>query len=249
MLRGYWQNVLTRQSSFDISVQPSMQDRESRVSMPHPTPASSPGGAVFCRVEGILTTRTRAFALAWCIGNSQRLRHRIGRIAQFAAEDWLGARHRFSALRGMSKDRLTILGAQFCHRFIIPEVSAKHTQLLAQACLEQSRLVLISDHVDIIIAPLARLLGAAHVVCNRLEYQNGFATGRLREPIVKAAISLAALETLAQEEHIDLSKSVAYGKSGPDRVLLAKVGKPCAVRPDWRLRQVALRRAWPVVDS
>ena len=86
------------------------------------------------------------------------------------------------------------------------------------------------------------------LVCNHLEFRDGEATGRLLEPIIGGASGGRWLQNYAGEHAIDLAHSSAYGSHGPDMLLLAAVGKPCAVNPDFVLRRSARDADWPIIE-
>ena len=49
--------------------------------------------------------------------------------------------------------------------------------------------VLITDSLDVLVQPIATELGIEHVICNRLEFSSGKATGRLLSPISTGRVS------------------------------------------------------------
>ena len=59
---------------------------------------------------------------------------------------------------------------------------------------------------------------------------------------------LATEKRRIAEHGIDLGRSIAYAGHGPDLLLLAAVGRPCVVNPDFTLRKAAKEADWPVVD-
>ena len=58
----------------------------------------------------------------------------------------------------------------------------------------------------------------------------------------------AAIQALAEREHLDLSRCSAYSDSSNDMPMLLLVGHPHVVNPDAELRAEARRRGWPVHD-
>jgi hypothetical protein len=53
---------------------------------------------------------------------------------------------------------------------------------------------------------------------------------------------------LAEERDIELARSFPYSDSVNDLPMLELVGNPVAMNPDHRLRAIARRRAWQVLD-
>jgi phosphoserine phosphatase len=153
-------------------------------------------------------------------------------------------------LRGMTEDRLATLGEEYGTKYVVPGVREAGRRLLDEARKRGRRVVLVSDSLDVVIAPLADALSVPRedVVANALELSSArVVTGRLREPIVGASSGWA--KSFAADRGIDLTKSVAYGSHGDDALLLAGVGEACCIAPDRALRRVARDSGWPVVEA
>lgn len=93
--------------------------------------------------------------------------------------------------------------------------------------------------------PLARDLGIPHVLCTRLEVENGRFTGRFVRPTCYGEGKLSAARTLADAHGVDLAESYFYTDSDEDLPLLDAVGRPRPTNPNSRLAAVAERRGWP----
>lgn len=211
-------------------------------------------GAAFFRVEGTLLTRPTAFATAWLAANAQELGGRLVRLGAlgaalpvWGADPGLGRRLSWSALRGMSEDRLVILGEEYFHEWLADHVSELGLDLVARARAQGLRIVLVSDSLDVIAKHVASAVKADDWIANRMELRNGRATGRLVEPVV-ASLSGTELRAYADEHGLDLLQCLGYGASGEDALLLSAVGLPCAVGPDRTLRRMAREHRWPVVE-
>jgi phosphoserine phosphatase len=112
---------------------------------------------------------------------------------------------------------------------------------------------LLADGIEQVLQPLlGQLKQQLHEVdallCNRLEFRAGLATGKLCEPVMGGHDGGRFLRHYAQEHRIDLAASTAYGAHGPDVLLMTAVGRPCAVNPDFTLRRAAREAGWPVMD-
>jgi phosphoserine phosphatase len=57
-----------------------------------------------------------------------------------------------------------------------------------------------------------------------------------------------AAEAFAAEHGIDLAQSSFYSDSSTDVPMLERVAKPFVVGPDPRLKLIARRRGWPILD-
>jgi putative phosphoserine phosphatase/1-acylglycerol-3-phosphate O-acyltransferase len=59
---------------------------------------------------------------------------------------------------------------------------------------------------------------------------------------------VAAIERLCRQYNVDTAESKAYSDSLSDLPMLEAVGRPAVVHPGYRLRRIARRRGWPVLD-
>lgn len=155
---------------------------------------------------------------------------------------WMG-------VRGMSEDRLVVLGEEYYEKYVEDALVDVGVELLEKAKKRGERIVLISDNIDLIIKPLAQKLGADDLICNRLEFRKEKATGRLEDPVIGGNVAGQWARGFAEAHSIDLSESWGYGASGADSLLLSALGRPCAVNPDRQLRRLARDHDWPVVEQ
>src|SRR6202008_4652135 len=71
--------------------------------------------------------------------------------------------------------------------------------------------------------------------------------GSIRDGFVWGLGKLQAVRRWANADGVDLRGSWGYSDSVYDVPLLASVGHPTAVNPDYRLQAVAVLRRWPIV--
>lgn len=216
--------------------------------------------AAFFRAEGVLTKRGPITAAAWLAANGQGLRERAFRLGQLAVaaplagllrqnDRTMSARLAWAACRGMSEDRLAVLGEEYWDDVLEPAVLDSGVELIKQARRAGHRIVVLSDLVDTLVAPLAtHVRGIDDFVCNRLEIVHGETTGRLVEPILGGHDGGRWVREYAQTHGIDLARSIAYGAHGTDLLMLAAVGDPCAVNADYTLRRAATEARWARLD-
>lgn len=221
---------------------------------------SSSRTAAFFRVEGTLLRRGTLGATAYFASNGQGLRERalrLGHVAVAAAgfgllgqnDRALANRISWAALRGMSDDRLRVLAEEYVEDHVQPNILESGLELVRRARKDGHRVVLLSESIDLLVEPLAEEVRRIDdVVCNRLEIRHRECTGRLVEPVVGGHDGGRWIRAYADEHGVDLAHSVAYGCHGPDLLLLAAVGRPCAVNPDYTLRRAATESRWPVLD-
>jgi HAD superfamily hydrolase (TIGR01490 family) len=150
--------------------------------------------------------------------------------------------------KGMTEDRLVSLADELFDEVIKPAIYPRTRALVEESRRAGCKQVLISGALDFTLEPLARYLGVDKLIANRLEFSNGYATGKLAKPFVGGATKPTLIRDYAQNHGIDLTKSWAYSDSYSDFPMLAVVGRPTAVNPDFRLRSIARSYDWPVLD-
>jgi HAD superfamily hydrolase (TIGR01490 family) len=107
--------------------------------------------------------------------------------------------------------------------------------------------VLVSGALDFLMDRLAKHLGATGHISNRLEFKDGYATGKLLRPIVAGPEKARLVREWAKARGEDLADCFAYSDSYSDVPMLSVVGHPCVVNPDLRLTKLARTYAWPVI--
>lgn len=129
-------------------------------------------------------------------------------------------------------------------RLIYPE-----SRRLIEAHLARGHTVaIVSSATPYQVEPAARDLGIAHVMCTHLEVENGKFTGTVVRPTCFGPGKVNAAETLAAQVGGDLDDAFFYSDSTDDRLLLERVGRPCALNPSGRLRGLAIANSWPIAD-
>jgi HAD superfamily hydrolase (TIGR01490 family) len=108
--------------------------------------------------------------------------------------------------------------------------------------------VIISNATTYAVAPLARYLGVPHVLATQLEVRQGLFTGNYIEPLCFRHGKVFWAERLAAALGGEVGRSTFYTDSITDLPLLERVENPRVVNPDPRLRSLAIKRGWPVMD-
>jgi HAD superfamily hydrolase (TIGR01490 family) len=154
----------------------------------------------------------------------------------------------FKRYKGESQDRLRYFAEELFEQVLKPAVFPGAFELIEKSRSLGLRQVVVTGALDMSVEPLMKYLGIKDFACNRLEFVNGFATGRLLPPVLAAATKASWIRNFAEREGISLSESYAYSDSMSDLPMLSIVGHPAAVNPDMRLRQTALHHDWPVLN-
>jgi hypothetical protein len=151
---------------------------------------------VFWRVEGSLLNLTAVRPVGFFAWNSQSFLQRWSRRGSMAAlavarpflyitNREFATRLLHTVLRGVSRDRLDLLGEEFFEYFLKPRLKRRGVALLNESIAAGSDVVLVSQGLDHIMRPLAKHLGVKRIVANRLDFRDGKATGRLLDPLIR----------------------------------------------------------------
>ncbi|HEX6802733.1 MAG TPA: SDR family oxidoreductase [Terriglobales bacterium] len=157
---------------------------------------NSPGQYVYWRVEGSLLELTAVRPIGFFTWNaqtfSQRWLRRGSVLLMAALRPLLYATNRtfatrvvYSILRGISRDRLDLLGEEYFQYKLKPHLKPDGVRQLQQLLTGESKVALVSQGLDHVMRPLAQHLGVNFILANRLEFRDGIATGRLLDPVIR----------------------------------------------------------------
>jgi HAD superfamily hydrolase (TIGR01490 family) len=214
--------------------------------------------AAFYDFDGTLADLNLVHATLFLLANLGEWSGRIGYLLNFAARLPMLARAEsrdrhllnralFEVFKGVSRDRLWVLGEEYCERILL-----KHLYPRAVGMIEANRAVglepvLVTGSPDFIMAPLAQRLAIRSYAANRLFFRRGLATGRLLEPVMAGEAKAVWCAEYAEANGIELGACWAYADSHYDLPFLAAVGHPVVVNPDRKLLAIARSRQWPIV--
>lgn len=125
---------------------------------------------------------------------------------------------------------------------IYPEARA----LVDAHCAKGHTVVIVSSATQYQVQHVAAELGVEHVLCTRLEVENGALTGEIIPPICYGEGKLEVARSFAEKNGISLDKSYFYTDGSEDIPLLESVGFPRPLNPDDELDTISRREGWPV---
>jgi long-chain acyl-CoA synthetase len=111
----------------------------------------------------------------------------------YAADRIFATRALHTLLRGVSCDRLDLLGEEYFNYALRPKLKPNGVAKLKEAQARGARIVLVSQGLDHVMRPLAQHLGVEYLIANRLEFRDGLATGRLLSPVIRPRQVLARI--------------------------------------------------------
>ena len=182
-----------------------------------PGTEESPRQATYWRVEGSLLELGALRPVGFFTWNAQSFAERWARRAGFAwmtmtrpidyaVNRTLATRLLHTLLRGVSRDRLDLLGEEYFHYVLKPKLRREAVEKLLDAMQSGDRIVLVGQLLDHILRPLARHFGVEAFLSNRMEFRSGYATGRLLQPVVRPRGPLAWLTTGAADGRVPREK-------------------------------------------
>src|ERR1700680_298100 len=178
-------------------------------SAPYVSDIASPGpaagnsrGVTYWRVDGSLLELGALRPVLFFTWNSRSYAERWARRAgmagmalvrpfMYAASRTFATRFLHTLLRGVSRDRLDLLGEEYFQYILKPQMRREAVETLVEAIRAGERVMLVSQLLDHILKPLAKHFGVESIIANRLEFRDGIATGRLLDPVVRPRGPLA----------------------------------------------------------
>lgn len=189
-----------------------------------------------------------------------RLGH-VTRVQALEASAWIAAYHLGFVEAGSSLKRAISMLAGTAEREIRARTRDFYEEELRQqyrpgalsalkAHREQGhRVVLLTSSSDYLSELVGDELGLDGLLCNRFEIDpGGLHTGRALGTVCYGEGKLRHAESYASAQGVELAACAFYTDSYSDLPVLERVGTPVAVNPDQRLRRLAHRRGWRVVD-
>src|SRR5438876_9354936 len=135
------------------------------------------------RPVGFFTWNSQSFSERWArrLGMAGMA---LARPFAYAANRTFATRFLHTLLRGISRDRLDLLGEEYFHYVLKPQLRREAAEKLIEAVRNGERVVLVGQLLESVLRPLAHHFGVASIISNRMEFGDGKATGRVRDPIV-----------------------------------------------------------------
>ena len=215
--------------------------------------------AAFYDLEGTLVSTNLVHTLGFYATRQQGLfttiKKSVGTLAKlplFGITD-LYSRNVFNELffqsyKGLSKDRLRFFSDELFEEVLKPAIFDGTFELIKTSKKIGQKQVVLTGALDFTIEKLMNYLEIDDYAANRLEFVNGYATGRILPPVMASATKAKWMREYAEKNDINLSESYAYSDSISDLPMLSIVGHPVAVNPDFRLKQTATQHDWAVLN-
>jgi thioester reductase-like protein len=193
----------------------------------------APGSVTYWRVEGSLLEVGAMRLVGFFTWNAQsfseRWARRLGMAAMavtrpfaYAASRTFATRLLHTLLRGVSQDRLDLLGEEYFQYVLKPHLRREAVEKLLVAVRSGEEIVLVSQLLDHVLRPLANHFGISSFVANRMEFRDGYATGRLLSPVVRPRGPLAWIASGSKDGRVPREKLLSrlgWSESALDRAM------------------------------
>ena len=152
-------------------------------------------------------------------------------------------------LRGRSLSDLEQIGERLFTEKIEKRIYPEMRELVEAHMERGHTVVLSSSALTIQVDPVARFLGIPNTLTNRFEVDgDGVLTGKVIPPILWGPGKANAVQKFADENGIDLADSYFYADGDEDVALMYLVGNPRPTNPGDKMREVARKRGWPILE-
>lgn len=157
---------------------------------------AAPSNPVYWRVEGSLLNLSVVRPIGFFTWNGQSFLERcvrrglvllmaVLRPFLYAVDRVMATRVVHTVLRGVSRDRVDLLGEEYFQYHLKPRLKAAGVRELQRLVESGADVVLVSQGLEHVMRPLAQHLGVKWLLANRLDFRDGIATGRLLSPVVR----------------------------------------------------------------
>src|ERR1700726_667705 len=175
------------------------------------------------RLVGFFTWNAQSFSERWArrLGMAGMA---LSRPFAYGASRTFATRLLHTLLRGVTQDRLDLLGEEYFHYVLKPQLRRESVDKLLDALRSGEQIVLVSQLLDHVLRPLANHFGISSFISNRMEFRDGHATGRLLAPVVRPRGPLAWIASGSTDGRVSREKLLSRLRRGkkPDRLASAQ---------------------------
>ncbi|HKM68415.1 MAG TPA: SDR family oxidoreductase [Candidatus Acidoferrum sp.] len=174
------------------------------------------------RSVGFFNWNSQSFLQRW-VRRSAMLGIGLLRPPSYLISRTLATRLLHGVLRGITRDRLDLLGEEYFQYELKPKLRREAVEKLTEAIRSGERIVLVSQLLEHIVRPIAEYLCAEGFIASRLEFRDGQTTGRLREPVIRPRSAFAWLASGSSNGRVPTETLLSqFGwKKSPERLATA----------------------------
>src|SRR5690348_3567647 len=220
---------------------------------------ASEGRCIYWRIEGSLVDVSALRQVGFFAWNArsfdERWKRRAGaglmmllRPLAYLGGRKFATRLLYLLLRGVTRDRLDLLGEEYFLYVLKPQLREGAVQKLQDALKAGEHVILVGQSLEHIVRPLAQHLGVNSFIANRLEFRDGRATGRLLEPVVRPRGLFAWLASGSVDGRVEQEKMLKQ-LSWREESDLARAAQATQRQPEATARPVVMFDSVPRVKG
>jgi long-chain acyl-CoA synthetase len=160
------------------------------------------------RSLGFFNWNSQSFLERW-VRRAAMLANGLLRPPSYLASRTFATRLMHTVLRGITRDRLDLLGEEYFQYELKPRMRRDAVERLVDAVRSGERVVLVGQLLDHILRPMSEYFAADGLIANRMEFRDGVATGRLVDRIVRPRGPFAWLASGTVDGHVSREKLLA----------------------------------------
>ena len=151
--------------------------------------------------------------------------------------------------RGVREEDLDLRTREWFAREVAGRARPKALEAVEEHRSRGHRLVILTSSTSYEATVACETWGFDDWLANRFPATDeGRLRGTIEQPVCYGPGKVTRAEAWADERGYDLDRSFFYSDSHTDLPMLERVGEPRVVCPDPRLRRVARRRGWPILE-
>ncbi len=150
--------------------------------------------------------------------------------------------------RGKREQELKQWTRLFFEEQVLPRMQPGAWAVLQEHKRQGHPLVMLTSSTCYQAELAAKAWGFDHWIANTFHVEAGLLVGTYYEPLCFGAGKVFHARAWADQTGIDLSQSYFYTDSYSDLPMLEAVGYPIIVNPDPKLRVLAVKRRWTLMD-
>jgi len=154
----------------------------------------------------------------------------------------------FKPLVDNEMERLQQLHKEFMQQKILPIITEKSRDLVAEHKVAGDTLVVITATNAFVTGPIVKEFGIEHLIATEPEMVDGHYTGKIAGTPCFQDGKVTRLKQWILENEVAFENCVFYSDSNNDLPLLELVKNPVAVDPDDKLKAIATEKNWPIIS-
>lgn len=152
-------------------------------------------------------------------------------------------------LRNLKEAELRSLAIECFDKQIQGNIKNNVLEEIHRRKAEGYKILLLSGSLPCLAEPMVQYVRADFRICSEVELSDGRFTGTMTALHPYAMNKKILAEKFCNENRFDLRQSCAYANEWADRFLLEAVAEPVAVDPDEKLKQLAMKKNWKVINT